>query len=88
VGRIDSINGGIRTTFESVPDAPVSKFTLKMKGGAKGLLENSRNLCESTNKATVAMDAQNGKAHDSSPQLANGCKKAKAKKTHKRPSGR
>ena len=47
VGRIDSVNGGIRNTFESVPDAPVSKFVLTMQGGKKGLLENSRNLCKS-----------------------------------------
>jgi hypothetical protein len=83
VGRIDSKNGGIRTTFDEVPDAPVSKFTLRMKGGAKSLLENSRNLCNSTNKATVQMDAQNGKAFDSSPQLSNDCKAKAKKKTHK-----
>lgn len=83
VGRIDSINGGIRTTFESVPDAPVSKFVLKMKGGKKSLLENSRNLCNSTNKATVQMDAQNGKTNDFSPVLKNGCKAKAKKRTHK-----
>ena len=33
VGRIDSKNKGIRTTFESPPDVPVSKFILYMKGG-------------------------------------------------------
>ena len=38
VGRIDSKNGGIRTTFDAVPDAPVSKFVLTMQGGKKGLL--------------------------------------------------
>lgn len=79
VGRIDSKNGGIRTTFERAPDAPVSKFVLKMKGGKKSLLENSRNLCASANKATVRMDAQNGKTADFAPVLKNGCK-AKAKK--------
>src|SRR6202789_2108828 len=32
-GRIDSVKGGrIRTTFEAVPDAPVTKFTLEMQG--------------------------------------------------------
>ena len=37
-GRIDSVKGGIRTTFEGVPDAPVTKFVLSMQGGKKGLL--------------------------------------------------
>ena len=44
-GRIDSVKGGIRNTFEAVPDAPVSKFVLEMQGGKKGLIVNSTNLC-------------------------------------------
>ena len=79
VGRIDSKNGGIRTTFDSVPDAPVSRFTLSMQGGKKGLLENSRDLCRSTNRASVQMSGQNGKSSDFSPVVANGCG-SKAKK--------
>jgi hypothetical protein len=79
-GRIDSKNGGIRNTFEVVPDAPVSKFTLKMKGGAKSLLVNSRNLCKSVARAEVKMVGQNGKVHNESPVVANSCgKKAKKK---------
>jgi hypothetical protein len=74
-GRIDSVNGGIRTTFDRVPDAPVSKFVLSMKGGKKGLLVNSRGLCRSTSRADVLIDAQNGKTADQRPPLANGCGK-------------
>jgi hypothetical protein len=93
VGRIDSHNRGIRTTFEGVPDAPVSKFTLEMQGGKKGLLVNSRDLCKSVSRANVQFDGQNGKAADSTPVMANGCKKArkakKGKKAHKaRPGSR
>ena len=73
-GRIDSVNGGIRTTFESVPDAPVSRFVLEMKGGKKGLLVNSRDLCGSTNRAQVKMDGQNGKVHDFAPVVQPSCK--------------
>jgi hypothetical protein len=72
-GRIDSVNGGIRTTFGVVPDAPVTKFVLSMKGGKKGLLVNSRNLCRTTNRATVLLDGQNGKTADSSPVVGNSC---------------
>ena len=74
VGRIDSKNGGIRASFDSVPDAPVTKFVLSMHGGRKGLLQNSRDICNSTSKATVLMDAQNGKTADSTPVLTNSCK--------------
>jgi hypothetical protein len=60
VGRIDSKNGGIRTTFEGVPDAPVSKFVLEMKGGKKGLLDNSVDLCRAKHFADVRFFGQNG----------------------------
>jgi hypothetical protein len=73
VGRIDSKNEGIRTTFAAVPDAPVSRFVLSMQGGKKGLLVNSRNLCEATHRAAVRMHAQNSKPASSSPELANAC---------------
>jgi hypothetical protein len=76
VGRIDSVNGGIRTTFESIPDAPVSKFVLKMKGAKKGLLTNSTNICRASHKATAVMRAQNGRAANLRPRLvASGCGK-------------
>ena len=87
VGRIDSKNGGIRTTFDAVPDAPVSRFVLTMQGGKKGLLENSKNLCASVNKADVSFTAQNGRTANSQPVLSNSCPKkkhAKGTKGHKR----
>jgi hypothetical protein len=80
VGRIDSKDGGIRTTFAAVPDAPVSKFVLTMAGGKKGLLENSRNLCNSLNRATVLIEAQNAKTADQRPLVRNGCAKKKGKR--------
>jgi hypothetical protein len=86
-GRVDSVNGGIRTTFEAAPDAPVSEFTLQMQGGRKGLLINSANLCKlkpKANRATVLLDGQNGKVSDTTPLLANSCKKAKKHKSHKK----
>ena len=80
-GRIDSVEGQIRTTFETVPDAPVSKFTLTMAGGKKGLLENSTNLCARPHKAIAAFDGQNGKQRDFNPVLKADCKsKRKAQK--------
>jgi hypothetical protein len=81
-GRIDSVHGGIRTTFETVPDQPVSSFTLNMLGGKKGLLVNSRDLCKSVNKATVRFTAHNNRSASMRPVLKNSCKKAsKGKKS-------
>jgi hypothetical protein len=75
VGRIDSVNEGIRTTFGSVPDAPVTKFILKMKGGKKGLLVNSQNICRGTHRADVEMQGQNGKLLTPQTLLAPSCSK-------------
>jgi hypothetical protein len=80
VGRIDSVNGGIRTTFANVPDAPVSKFVLSMQGGKKGLLENSTDICAATNRVTAKFDGQNGKIGDSNPPLKADCGAKKGKR--------
>jgi hypothetical protein len=80
VGRIDSIKGQIRTTFENAPDVPLTKFTLSMQGGKKGLLVNSRDICASTNRATVALEGHNGMGSDTRPAVLNGkCGKAAKK---------
>jgi hypothetical protein len=80
VGRIDSVNGGIRTTFEAVPDAPVSKFVLGMQGGKKGLIVNSRNLCASKQRASVKFVGQNGKRVDLRPVVRASCGGKKRKR--------
>jgi hypothetical protein len=74
VGRVDSVNGGIRTRFETVPDAPVSKAIVTLQGGKKGLFQNSTNICKGVHRATVKMDGQNGKFHDTQPLLKATCK--------------
>ncbi|HEX3324207.1 MAG TPA: hypothetical protein VHR65_03585 [Solirubrobacterales bacterium] len=61
VGRVDSVNGGIRTTFETVPDAPVSKIIASFPGGKKGLLVNSTDICQGTHLATAKFTGQNGR---------------------------
>jgi hypothetical protein len=76
-GFIDSRNERIRNTFDVIPDAPVTKFTLSMFGGKKGLLVNSRNLCKGKARADVRMTGQNGKAWNTHPVMANSCKKKK-----------
>ncbi|HEY2053235.1 MAG TPA: hypothetical protein VGH14_04795 [Solirubrobacterales bacterium] len=76
---------GIRSTFEAVPDAPVSRFVLELKGGTKyGLLENSEDLCKKTQKAGAAFRAQNGRVEKLSVKIANSCKKGRGQKKHKK----
>jgi hypothetical protein len=87
-GRIDSVNGGIRVTFDAVPDQPVSAFTLNMQGGKKGLLVNSRDICKTVNRATVKFTGQNGKTTNLRPKLQSACKKTKQHKKKTRRNGR
>jgi hypothetical protein len=83
-GRISSSRARIRNTFDFVPDAPVSKFMLMMKGGGKGLLVNNTDLCKAKPVADVEFDGQNGKVLNTSPKVAvGGCGAKKGKKTKK-----
>ena len=49
VGFIDTVRAKgvsrVRTRFLGLPDAPVTSFQMKLFGGDRGLIENSRNLC-------------------------------------------
>jgi hypothetical protein len=67
-----------------VPDQPVSKFQLTLKGGGKGLLVNSTNICNLNAPAVVSFVGQNGKVVRQKPHLRNRCPKRKGggKKHH------
>jgi hypothetical protein len=75
VGHIDSVNHRLRTTFASVPDAPVSSFVLQMQGKKKGLIVNSEGLCSSTRRLTGRFTAQNGRTVTLRPAVLSGCGK-------------
>jgi hypothetical protein len=75
-GRIDSVKGRMRTTFDTVPDVPVDKFVLTIRGGKKrGLLVNSTNLCARKYKVIARFTGQNGKKANQRPKLRTPCKK-------------
>jgi hypothetical protein len=54
-------------------------LTLQLQGNKKGLLENSRDICATTNKADVSYTAHNGLSYELEPVLKVKCG-AKAKK--------
>jgi hypothetical protein len=50
------------TTFDNIPDAPVSSFKLNINGGKGGILVVSdADICKSTQVADQQVDGQNGK---------------------------
>jgi len=83
-GVISSAKERLKTVFFPVPDVPVSKFTINMKGGKKGLLVNSRDLCNRPNRSVLAFKAQNGKKLrvKKLPLRTPACRKAKKKSNH------
>ncbi len=86
VGKIDSgPGGGIRTTFETIPDAPITRFELRMDGGRRGLIENSENLCapHARTRARVDLSGQNGKRYGTRPKVSNSCRGGKGRKHHR-----
>ena len=88
VGRVDSVKGRLRNTFEATPDAPIKSVSFNLLGGKKGLFENSTNLCAAKHKAIAAFTGQNGKQWNFKPEVvASGCRarraRARAKPTSK-----
>ena len=60
-GVISSKRGGLKTVFRNVPDVPVSKFVLNMKGGKKSLLVNSQNTCARPQRAVLNIKGHNSR---------------------------
>lgn len=84
VGFIDSVkqkgseSSRVRTRFLSVPDAPVTKFQIKLFGGKRGLIENSEPLCDGRpHRATLRFAGQNGRQSKSTPAVETACKKGR-----------
>lgn len=82
-GSIDQVKHRMRTTFHVVPDVPVSKFSLTVRGGRKGLLENSTNLCARKYKVIARFKAQNGKKANMRPKLRAPCKRKRSHHRHR-----
>jgi hypothetical protein len=77
-GLVDSVNGRIRTSFVSVPDAPVTEIIAELPGGHKGLFVNSTNLCKGVHRATVKLTGQNGRSRVLRPVVRASCAKKKS----------
>jgi hypothetical protein len=64
-GTSDVEDDHLVTTFDNIPDAPVSSFKLNINGGKGGILAVSgADICKSTQVAEQQVDGQNNKAAD------------------------
>ncbi len=76
-------NKHLVSTFDLIPDAPVSKFTLDIDGGKHGILVVSgTNICKSTQQATQEATGQNGKVTDSTITMGTPCTLGITASTH------
>jgi hypothetical protein len=63
-------NDQLVTTFDNIPDAPVSSFKLNIIGGKGGILTVSdADICKSRQVAEQQVDGQNGKDADASVSI-------------------
>ncbi len=82
VCRIDSSRGGLRGNCESLPDAPVTKFTLTLPGGRRSLLAVAEDLCAAPQRANARFIGQNNETEVLHPRLGVKCHR------HRRQGGR
>jgi hypothetical protein len=61
------------TTFRSLPDLPMSSFTLTISGGSKGILVLNGNICRHTQRAGVAFTGHNGATKRSTVTMGTPC---------------
>jgi hypothetical protein len=80
VGRLDSVRGRLRSTFQALPDVPLTKVVITLRGRAGGLLVNTGGICAGEHRARAGFAAHNGKVHDVSPLLRTDCGKAGRKR--------
>ena len=79
VGKIDSYKGGLRGTFNTIPDAPVTKFVMTLRGGRHGPIQNSEDVCVGTKQMTLRFSAHNRLGLKGHLGLGAPCGKAKDK---------
>jgi hypothetical protein len=77
VAQLDSVRGRLRTTFRALPDVPLNKVVLALRGGERGSFVNTGGLCASRRRATVELDGQNGREHDIDPVVKTNCRRAR-----------
>jgi hypothetical protein len=75
-GTIESTAAGLKNTFPSNPDLPLTSFTLTFGGGAAGAVQLGSDLCAPSTPTALAvkLTAHNGKVRQFSQELATpGC---------------
>ena len=79
LGKIDSFKGGLRARFDLLPDAPLTKFTMSLRGGDHSLITNATDTCLHPQVASAKFVAQDNAVHKLQVPLRVKCAKKKKK---------
>ena len=80
--------GGVDAFFDELPDQPLERFVMTLRGGKHGLLTNSTDICAAPPFASVSSIAQNNIGAKFNTVLRGTCKGKKAKKKGKAAQGK
>jgi hypothetical protein len=72
--------GGVDAFFDELPDQPLERFVMTLRGGKHGLLTNSTDICAAPPFASVSSIAQNNIGAKFNTVLRGTCKGKKPKK--------
>jgi hypothetical protein len=84
-------NRHLTSSFQMIPDAPISSFSLKLNGGKKGILvitDGNDNICSVPQKPFLAAQGHNDKRLDTSTTMTVECPLAVASRTFTKSSVR
>jgi hypothetical protein len=76
LGKIDSFKGGLRARFDLLPDAPLTRFTMSLRGGDHGIIANAINTCQHPQVASARFIAQDNAVHKAQVPLRVKCGKS------------
>jgi hypothetical protein len=81
-GRVDAVHQRLRGTFEGLPDAPVTRFTLRLFGGRRGVLANERPLCAVPQYASARFLAHDNDGIATQVRVATDCGHNRRRRRH------
>jgi hypothetical protein len=74
-GRTTDAHGRLGVALESIPDLPLTRVVLRLVGGRRGIIVNSRSLCWRTPSASAVFTAHNGMRRQRKvPLRSSGCR--------------
>lgn len=70
-----AVSGGrLTSSFDDIPDAPISAFDLTLDGGSHGILVTSKALCTADQQASMDVAGQNGKTLAANVPVSPSCR--------------